>query len=117
MKRLVYHLEVNEDILTLPYFVLDVKCKVGFKGGCKEHKTLKIKKLSDKKYSVKTCFEQCKLNNIKHSMDLDGNFECDGFFIGTKDSFCHLYKSGCTKDAGKPYTYYPIENCEGKQGF
>ena len=95
---------------TLPYFILDVKCKVGFKGGCKEHKTLKIKKLSDQKYSVKTCFEQC-------FMEQDRNFECGGFFIGTKDSSCQLYKSGCTKDTGKPYTYYPIENCEGKQGF
>jgi len=79
----------------------DVSCNVTFKGGCKEHKTLRIKKLSDQPYSVEECFERC----------YDEKY-CAGFFISDEKKSCHLYKNGCTKAPGKKFTYYSMNDCK-----
>merc|ERR1719342_439538 len=79
----------------------DVSCTVTFKGGCKQAKQLRIKILKDRPYTVKKCFERC-----------DDTKKCDGFFINDKNKSCHLYKKGCVKIPGQPFTYYSMDGCK-----
>lgn len=80
-----------------------IKCKATYEGGCRQHQKLRIKVLRDRRYSVEECFELC-----------DDTKKCGGFFINKKNKSCHLYKKGCKKIPGQPFTYYAMKDCKSK---
>ena len=83
--------------------LLDINCKITFKGGCKEWKTLRIKVYDDRSYSVKECYVLCSKTD-----------NCAMFNIKSETNHCVLFNSGCTNDNNKRmHTFYALETCSG----
>ena len=79
-----------------------VQCKKTWNGGCNEWSSLLLEAYNDRTYSVKECYQKCKVTQL-----------CAGFFVGINEPLCDLYKAGCTPSTDTRFNYYSMDTCSG----
>ena len=79
--------------------VSTIFCKPTYKGGCQNYMNFRLKRYTDREYTMEECYTMCSLMK-----------DCAGFFLKDSPKDCELYRKGCNSNA-IPYKYYSLDDC------